>query len=254
LRRDRELFARYHRSGSPADRDAIVRRFLPLARHLAAGYAGGSEPFDDLFQVACLGLVKAVDRFDMRRHTAFSSFAVPTILGELKRHFRDKTWAVRVPRDLQDLALAVQRATERLSAMLGRAATIGELAQAVGAEPEAVLEARDALGAHYADSLEEPWPGRDREDGALVDTLGGPEGGYGRVEERALLDALLRCLTHRERQIVRLRFEHDLTQSKIAERVGVSQMQVSRVLRASLSRLRDELAANPERAELRRAA
>ena len=239
LRRDRDLFRRYHDSRSPVDRDTIVERFLPLARQLAAGYARGNEPFDDLYQVACLGLVRAVDRFDPERAIAFSSFAVPTIVGELKRHFRDKTWAVRVPRDLQELALSIQRAGEQLSTDLGRAPTIDEIAARVGADPEAVLEARDALSAYHAGSLEEGRAGQDGDDGALVEILGHADGGYDRVEDRAVLDTLLRSLTPRERHVLRLRFDHDLTQSRIAEQVGISQMQVSRILRAALGRLRD---------------
>jgi RNA polymerase sigma-B factor len=240
LRRDRELFRRYRDSASPVDRDVIIRRFLPLARQLAAGYAGGREPFDDLFQVACLGLVRAVDRFDIERRTAFSSYAVPTIVGDLKRHFRDKTWALRVPRDLQELGLAVHRATEVLASRLGRAPTIDELADAVGADPEAVLEARDALCATETASLETARPGDDGE-APLIEMLGCQEGGYHRVEARAVLDDMLRCLPPRQRFAVRLRFEDDLTQRQIGERMGVSQMQVSRLLCEALTRLRDVL-------------
>ncbi len=155
LRRDRELFARYHDPSSPVDRDMVVARFLPLARRLAAGYAHTNESFDDLFQVACLGLVNAVDRFDSRREIAFSSYAVPTILGEIKRYYRDKTWSVRVPRELQEFALGIERESEHLTARRGRPPTIDEVADAVGAPREAVLEARGALGAYHADSLED---------------------------------------------------------------------------------------------------
>jgi RNA polymerase sigma-B factor len=218
----------------------VVGRFLPLARQLAAGYAHSSESFDDLYQVACLGLVNAVDRFDTNRKIAFSSYAVPTILGELKRYFRDKTWSVRVPRDLQELALGIERASESLTARLGRPPTIDEVADAVGAAREAVLEARDVLGAYHAGSLEDSRSGRDDDD-PLLSVLGCDEAGYDRVEQRVLLDGMLGCLTRRERDIVRLRFEHDLTQTKIAEEVGVSQMQVSRILRRSLDRLREVL-------------
>jgi RNA polymerase sigma-B factor len=218
----------------------VVGRFLPLARQLAAGYAHSSESFDDLYQVACLGLVNAVDRFDTKREIAFSSYAVPTILGELKRYFRDKTWSVRVPRDLQELALGIERASESLTARLGRPPTIDEVADAVGAAREAVLEARDVLGAYHAGSLEDSRSGRDDDD-PLLSVLGCDEAGYDRVEQRVLLDGMLGCLTRRERDIVRLRFEHDLTQTKIAEEVGVSQMQVSRILRRSLDRLREVL-------------
>jgi len=218
----------------------VVGRFLPLARQLAAGYAHTNESFDDLFQVACLGLVNAVDRFDSTRGIAFSSYAMPTILGELKRYFRDKTWSVRVPRDLQELGLGVERAGERLTARLGRPPTVDEVADAVGAAREAVLEAREALGAYHAGSLEESRSGR-ADDDPLLSVLGCDEDGYDRVEQRVLLDGMLRRLTRRERDIVRLRFVDDLTQTKIAEEVGLSQMQVSRVLRRSLDRLREFL-------------
>jgi RNA polymerase sigma-B factor len=233
-----------------------VARFLPLARQLAAGYTHTSASFDDLFQVACLGLVNAVDRFDDSRGVAFSSFAVPTILGELKRHLRDKTWAVRVPRDLQELALRVERATERLTAELGRAPSVDDLADAVGAGREDVLEARGALGAHHAGSIEESHGGPDADD-ALLAVLGCDEDGYERVEQHALLDGMISCLTRQERHVVRLRFVDDLTQTMIGEEVGMSQMQVSRVLRRSLDRLREcltEDAAAPHRHEIRRAA
>jgi RNA polymerase sigma-B factor len=218
----------------------VVARFLPLARQLAAGYAHTSESFDDLYQVACLGLVNAIDRFDATRGVAFSSFAVPTILGELKRHLRDKTWSVRVPRDLQELGLRVERASVRLTAKLGRAPTVDEVADAVGAAREAVLDARGALNAYRAGSLEESRSGRHHED-PLLAVLGCDDDGYDRVEQHVLLDGMLSCLTRRERHIVRLRFVEDLTQTMIAEEVGVSQMQVSRVLRRSLDRLREVL-------------
>jgi RNA polymerase sigma-B factor len=218
----------------------VVGRFLPLARQLAAGYAHTNESFDDLFQVACLGLVYAVDRFDSTRGIAFSSYAVPTILGELKRHFRDKTWSVRVPRDLQELGLRLERASERLTARLGRPPTVDEVADDVGATREAVLEARGALSAYHADSLEESRRGGGDDD-ALLSVLGCEEDGYDGVEQRAMLEGMLRCLTPCERDVVRLRFVHDLTQTMIADEVGISQMQVSRVLRRSLDRLRESL-------------
>ena len=218
----------------------VVGRFLPLARQLAARYTHTSESFDDLYQVACLGLVNAVDRYDNERDIAFSTYAVPTILGELKRYFRDKTWSVRVPRDLQELGLAVERAGERLTAPLGRAPTVDEVAGAVGVTREAVLEARRALGAYRAGSLEESRSGPDDDD-PLLSVLGCDEQGYDGVEQRVLMDSMLGCLTRRERHVVRLRFVDDLTQTMIAEEVGLSQMQVSRVLRRSLDRLREFL-------------
>jgi RNA polymerase sigma-B factor len=238
-RSDRRLFERYGDEHDPVDRDAIVERFLPLARQLAARYQRPEEPFDDVFQVACFGLIKAVDRFDAERGVAFSSYAVPTIMGEIKRHFRDRTWAMRVPRDLQDLALRVDRVTDELTRQIGRAPTVDEVAQSIDADPEDVLEAMQASSAYRATSLETPRSGSDEDPGdTLGDTVGIFDDGFARAEQRAVLHALLRSLTPREREVVRLRFEEDLTQAAIGERIGVSQMQVSRVLRQALARLR----------------
>ena len=238
-RADRRLFDRFVDEHDPLDRDAIVERFLPLARQLAARYQRPEEPFDDVFQVACFGLVKAVDRFDVERGVAFSSYAVPTITGEIKRHFRDKAWAVRVPRDLQELALRVERVSADLTRELGRAPAVGDVATALDIEPEHVLDAMQAATAYRATSLDTPRPGGDEEPGAtLGDTVGHIEDGYDRAEQRAMLSDLMRSLTQREREVVRLRFEADLTQAQIGEIVGVSQMQVSRVLRAAIAKLR----------------
>ena len=238
-RSDRRLFARWRDGRDPLGRDAIVERFLPLARQLAARYQRPGEPFDDVFQVACYGLVKAVDRFDADRGVAFSSYAVPTITGEIKRHFRDKAWAVRVPRDLQELAMRVERVVAELTRDLGRAPTVEQVAGAVGIEAEQVLEAMQAASAYRATSLDTPRPGGDEDPGGtLGDTIGVVEDGYDRAEQRAVLSALVRSLSVREREVLRLRFEHDLTQAQIGEIVGVSQMQVSRVLRHAITRLR----------------
>src|SRR3954451_19716159 len=236
---DRRLFRRYVDAHDPVDRDAIVERFLPLARQLAARYQRPEEPFDDVFQVACFGLVKAVDRFDVERGVAFSSYAVPTIMGEIKRHFRDRTWAVRVPRDLQELALRVDRVIGELTRELGRQPLVDEVAHAIDAEPEDVLEAMQASSAYRATSLQTPRAGGDDEPGdTLGDSVGAIDDGYDRAEQRAVLQALMNSLTPREREVVRLRFEEDLTQAAIGERIGVSQMQVSRVLRQAVARLR----------------
>src|SRR5829696_6275551 len=167
---DRRLLVRYHAQGDPAAREQLVERFLPLARQLARRYQRGGEQLDDLVQVASLGLLKAIDRFDPGRDTAFSSFAVPTILGELKRHFRDKGWSVRVPRDLQELAVKVDRLGDALGRELGRAPTVDELAQRAGVTAEQVLEAREASSAYRAVSLDRP---RDEDDDE------GLAGGYG---------------------------------------------------------------------------
>jgi RNA polymerase sigma-B factor len=235
---DRALFERYLDRHDPVDREMLVERFLPLARQLARRYQRPEEPFDDLFQVACLGLVKAIDRFDLSRDVAFSSYAVPTILGEIKRYFRDRTWSVRVPRDLQELALRVDRKVSELSTDLRRAPTVSEIAEAVGIEEEDVLEALEASGAYRATSLSTPRGNEDEAGETLGDTVGTAEEGFGLAENRATLEQLMRAVTPREREVLRLRFEEDLTQAEIGERIGVSQMQVSRIIRQSIARLR----------------
>ncbi len=240
LREDRALLLRYQRTHDPALRDQLVRRFLPLARKLARRYDRNDEPFDDLMQVASLGLVKALDRFDPTREVAFSSYAVPTILGELRRHFRDKTWSVRVPRDLQELALRVDKAVSELRLDLQRSPTVQEIADHVQTGEEQVLEALEAGAAHRATSLQTPRANGDDPGETLGDTLGTSEHGYAIAEHRATLSSLLGTLAPREREILRLRFEEDLTQEEIGQIVGVSQMQVSRLIRRSLVRLREE--------------
>ena len=237
---DRGLLVRYHREGNPAAREQLVERFLPLARHLARRYGQGAEPIDDLIQVASLGLLKAIDRFDPARETAFSSFAVPTIMGELKRHFRDKGWSVRVPRDLQELAVKLDREANDMSRTLGRIPTPAELAERTDRSVEQILEAREASGAHHAVSLDRPHNGDDSDGDSLADVIGIEDPGYRAAEASATLQQLMRTLTEREREILRLRFEEDLTQSEIGARVGVSQMHVSRIIRQCITRLRDE--------------
>ena len=237
-REDRRLLVQYHRGGDAAARDALVERFLPLARQLARRYQRGGEPLDDLVQVASLGLLKAIDRFDPARETAFSSFAVPTILGELKRHFRDKGWSVRVPRDLQELAVKVDRVGEQMSRELGRAPTPAEIAETTGASTEQVLEAREAAAAYRAVSLDRPRDD-DEEEGGIADSVGADDPGFSLAEDAATVQRLMKVLTDREREVLRLRFEEDLTQSEIGARVGVSQMHVSRLIRQSVARLRE---------------
>jgi RNA polymerase sigma-B factor len=237
---DRRLLVRYRAGGDPAAREQLVERFLPLARQLARRYQRGGEQLDDLVQVASLGLLKAIDRFDPARETAFSSFAVPTILGELKRHFRDKGWAVRVPRDLQEMAVRVDRVADDMSRELGRAPTPGEIAERTGASLEQVLEAREASAAYRAVSLDRPRSEEDDDGDSYSDAFGIEDPGFGLAEDSATVDRLMRVLTEREREVLRLRFEEDLTQSEIGQRVGVSQMHVSRLIRQSIARLRDE--------------
>jgi RNA polymerase sigma-B factor len=235
---DRALFERYLDRRDPVDRELLVERFLPLARQLARRYERPEEPFDDLFQVASLGLVKAIDRFDLSRDVAFSSYAVPTILGEIKRYFRDRTWAVRVPRDLQELALRVDRKVSDLSTDLHRQPTVAELAAALSLDAEQVLEALEASAAYRTTSLSLPRSNEDEAGETLGDTVGTSEVGFGLAEDRATLDRLLQAVSEREREVLRLRFEQDLTQAEIGEVIGVSQMQVSRIIRQSLTRLR----------------
>ena len=238
-RRDAALFERYRATRDPRTREELVRRFLPLARSLAGRYQRSNEPFDDLIQVASLGLVKAIDRFDPDNGASFSSYAVPTILGELKRHFRDRTWSVRVPRGLQESSMKVDKEADRLRTAHGRAPTVSELAHATGLSEEDVLEALQAGAAHSATSLETP-RSREDEDGTLADTLGGDDGGFALAEDRATLASLLTILSDRDLEVLRLRFEEDMSQAQIGEIIGVSQMQVSRILRRSVAALRAE--------------
>ncbi len=231
---ERELFRRYCDDRDPGLRDALVERFIPLARHLARRYRGGSET-EDVAQVALLGLLKAVDRFDPERGTAFSTFATPTILGEIKRYFRDYGWSIRVPRELQELALRVERTTESLTARLGRSPTPGELAEALDVNVESVLEALATESAHYAVTLERP--ARDDDEAPQL-SVAIDEPGFARVDDAVALDSLLDQLAPRERLVVVLRFRDDLLQREIAARLGISQMQVSRTLTRAIATLR----------------
>ena len=240
-REDARLFERYQRTGDPAARAELTERFLPLARSLARRYERGGESLDDLTQVASLGLLKAIDRFDPQHGVAFSSFAVPTIVGELKRYFRDYGWSVRVPRGLQELALRVQREREEFAASHGHAPTAGQLAQRLGVDVEQILEARQAVGARRATSLERPR--EDADDERPVRELGVDDPGFAAAEDAATVSRLTASLSKYERDVLRLRFEQDLTQSEIGARLGCSQMHVSRILRGALARLQAQAAA-----------
>lgn len=241
-REERRLFMRYHRDGDVEARDELIHRCLPLARRLASRYQRSSEPLDDLLQVASIGLIKAVDRFDPTRGVAFSSFAVPSILGELKRHFRDHGWAARVPRPVQERVLKMHGATERLHRDLGRAPTASEIAVAIGESVEDVIEAQTAASAYDSVSLDAPL-GRsdDGGSGTYADTVGAVDGRLELVEYRSVVDATIRALSERERTVLAMRFERDMTQSEIAEQVGLSQMHVSRVLRQTLRFLQQRM-------------
>jgi RNA polymerase sigma-B factor len=238
---ERTLLSRYARDRDPAVREELVERFMPLARRLAARYRGDKEPLEDLVQVASLGLVKALDRFDPERGVAFSSYAVPTILGELKRHFRDRGWSVRVPRDLQERIAKVERAASQLPARLGRAPSVNELAERLELDPEDVLEAMEAAQAHHAMSLDAQQEMEEGDGIAMSDRLGEEDAGYETVEYGAAIEGALSSLSSRDRMVLHLRFVEDMTQTQIAERVGVSQMHVSRILRSALEQLRSNV-------------
>ena len=236
-----ELLRRNASSPTPEVRAELVRRFMPLARKLASRYAGRSESFEDLLQIASLGLVQAVDRFDPARGTTFSTFAVPTILGELRRHFRDRTWSVHMPRGLQEATLAVEKAMEELPTRLGRAATVADVADHIGQSEEKVLEAINASQSRYARSFDDSPLNQDGESIPLTERIGELDGGFEIAEDAVEVRDAVAGLPERDREILRLRFVEDLTQREIADRVGVSQMQISRVLRTTLERLRSEV-------------
>jgi RNA polymerase sigma-B factor len=232
------LFERWQQHGDVVAREELVRRFMPLARSLARRYGRSSEPFEDLVQVASLGLLKAIDRYDGERGHPFQSYAVPTILGEMRRYFRDSGWAVHVPRGAQERALKVRDARERISNESGRAPTVNELAEYLEIDLEDVIDALQAIRAYETVSLDAPRGGGEDDVVPYGDTLGRDDERYELVELDATVSAALAHLPARDRRVLQLRFVEDLTQTEIAERVGISQMQVSRLLRRSLEQLR----------------
>ena len=237
-REDLRLFRAWVDGGDRRARARLIERFLPLARSLARRYGRGSEPLEDLVQVASVALVKAIDRYDPARGYAFSSFAVPTIAGELKRHFRDQTWMVRPPRGIQEVTLRVEGALTRLSQQLDRSPTTSELADAVGVSDEEILEAMQARSARGALSLHAP-QGEPGDGMSLQDTLGADDPDIERAETRAQLDRLMAEVSPRAREMLRMRFEEDMTQAEIGAAIGISQMQVSRILRQTIAKLRE---------------
>ena len=234
---DRQLIER-HRAGDVRAREVLIARYLPLARRLALRYRHTPEPLDDLIQVASLGLVKSVDRWDPSRGLALSSYAVPTILGELRRYFRDRTWAVRPPRELAELSVTIERARDSLTSGLGREPTVDDFAAHLGRPRDAILEAMHAGHARLATSLEtqisdEPL--------TMSGAFGADDHGYDEAEDRATFDRLVARLDPRAREVLRLRFDAGLRQSEIARRIGFSQVHVSRILMASLEALADHV-------------
>jgi RNA polymerase sigma-B factor len=232
-----ELFRRWQKHHDEHAREALVRQYLPLARKLARRYRGAREPLDDLEQVASLGLVKAIDRYDASRGIGFQHFAVPTILGELKRYFRDSGWAVHMPRGIQELALQVAQAERQLAAKTGREPTYNEVAEYLEISVEDVLEAAEAAAAHHAVSFDTPHDDGDGEAGTLGDSIGEIDERYALVTLTASIAPAAKRLSERDRRVLALRFVEDKTQSEIAEEVGVSQMQISRILSKALRQL-----------------
>ncbi|GAA4588953.1 RNA polymerase sigma-B factor [Actinoplanes octamycinicus] len=225
----------------PRLRDRVIEAWLPLARHLSGRYANRGEPRDDLYQVAVLGLIKAVDRFDPERGVDFAGFAIPTIVGELKRHFRDKTWSVRVPRRLQELRLAITGANSTLTHTLGRSPRIADIAACLGISEDEVIDGLEGARAYNSTSLSVPLGEGGTE---LGDTLGGEDAGYELADLRMALGPAMAGLAEREQKIISLRFYGNLTQQQIAEQIGVSQMHVSRLLARALTKLRQQLGAD----------
>jgi len=229
------LFDLWRRRGDEHAHAELVQRHLPLVRQLARRYAYTSEPRDDLVQVGCVGLLHALARYDARVGSSFKAYAVPTILGELRRHFRDVAWSVHLPRSLQERTRSVQIAISALQSTLGRSPTIAEIGERIGATSEQVIEAMEARMAYRVESLDAPvQPGDDREQWRLAGEI---DGGFDAAEQSAFLSRALKALPERERVLVRLRFEEDLSQSEIGRQLGISQMHVSRLLRRALARM-----------------
>ena len=234
-------FREYRRTRSRALRNALIEEHRGFAEYLARRYCDRGEPLDDLRQVALVGLLKAVERFEPERGLSFTTFAGPTIVGELKRHFRDRTWSVRVPRRLQELSLRVERGRIELGQQWGRAPTPAEIGRHVGVSEEQVLEGMEAAGLYRAGSLDAPAPVSDADESVGGERVGADDEELAHVEDRALVRSVIASLPVRERQIVYLRFFEGLTQVEIAERVGVSQMHVSRLLHRSLETLGERI-------------
>ena len=238
---DRALLRRYHENGDRAAREQLIERYMSLVRSLARRYANRGEHLDDLVQIGAIGLIKAIDRFELDRGVELTTYATPNIIGEIKRHFRDKGWAVRVPRGLQELSVQLSRLVEQLTVQLGRSPTVAEIAREAGVEEETVLEALESGRAYTSVSLSSG--GGSDEDDELdpLESIGSEEHQYEVSEDRAVLAPGFQALDERERRILHLRFFEGLTQSQIAQQVGISQMHVSRLIRRSLEKIRDEI-------------
>jgi len=241
---DRVLLRRYHEQGDLAAREQLIEQYMSLVRSLARRYAYRGEQYEDLVQIGAIGLIKAIDRFDLRRGVELTTYATPNIIGEIKRHFRDKGWAVRVPRGLQELNVQLSRLIEQLTVQLGRSPTIPELAKAASVEEEEVLEALESGRAYSSLSLSTGGTQEDGEELDPLESIGTDEHQYEVSEDRAVLAPGFKALDDRERTILHLRFFEGLTQSQIAAQVGISQMHVSRLIRRALEKIRAEIAAD----------
>jgi RNA polymerase sigma-B factor len=242
---DKILLRKYHEEGDLAAREKLIEQYMSLVRSLARRYSYRGEQLEDLVQIGAIGLIKAIDRFDLDRGVELTTYATPNIIGEIKRHFRDKGWSVRVPRGLQELNVQLSRLVESLTVQLGRSPTIPELAKAAGVEEEAVLEALESGRAYSSLSLSTGGGGGDGdEDLDPMESIGTEEHQFEVSEDRAVLAPGFRVLDERERKILQLRFFDGLTQSQIAQQVGISQMHVSRLIRRSLEKIREEIAAD----------
>jgi RNA polymerase sigma-B factor len=240
LASERRLWERFSRNRDPVLREELIGRYMPFAKGLALRYRGASESVDDLIQVANLGLVNAVDRFDPERGTPFAAFAAPTILGELKRHFRDRVWTVRVPRGLHDRIAEVEKAITELTEREQRPPSVREISARLEMDELEVLEVLEANQNRRTLSLDHPAGSEDSDD-PLTEWLGDDDKGYELIEGRLALEEAIPHLSERERLVLRLRFAEDMTQSQIAERIGCSQMHVSRILRRTLDRIRTRI-------------
>jgi RNA polymerase sigma-B factor len=243
---DRLLLRRYHEQGDLQAREQLIEQYMSLVRSLARRYSYRGEQLDDLIQIGAIGLIKAIDRFDLDRGVELTTYATPNIIGEIKRHFRDKGWSVRVPRGLQELNVKLSRLIEQLTVQLGRSPTIPELAKAAGVQEEEVLEALESGRAYSSLSLSVGGGGGDDDDLDPLESIGTEEHQYEVSEDRALLAPGFRALDERERKILQLRFFDGLTQSQIAQQVGISQMHVSRLIRRSLEKIREAIDVDEE--------
>ena len=243
---DKILLRRYHEQGDLQAREQLIEQYMSLVRSLARRYSYRGEQLEDLVQIGAIGLIKAIDRFDLDRGVELTTYATPNIIGEIKRHFRDKGWSVRVPRGLQELNVQLSRLMEQLTVQLGRSPTIPELAKAAGVEEEQVLEALESGRAYTSLSLSVGGGGGDDDDLDPLESLGTEEHQYEVSEDRAILAPGFKALDERERKILQLRFFEGLTQSQIAQQVGISQMHVSRLIRRSLEKIRETIAEDEE--------